>query len=38
MPHLEGQAPAFHDEEKEITGWELFGLRASGRDTGKRCT
>ncbi|KAM0327109.1 hypothetical protein ACHAQA_006237 [Verticillium albo-atrum] len=27
-PHLYDQAPAFHDEEKEITGWELFGLRA----------
>ncbi|KAF5585396.1 Arylsulfatase [Fusarium pseudocircinatum] len=26
--HLEDQSPAFHDEEKEITGWELFGLRA----------
>lgn len=28
VSHLEDQAPAFHDEEKEITGWELFGLRA----------
>ncbi|RKL46125.1 Arylsulfatase [Fusarium proliferatum] len=28
VPHLEDQSPAFHDEEKEITGWELFGLRA----------
>ncbi|KAM0269404.1 hypothetical protein ACHAQH_009765 [Verticillium albo-atrum] len=27
-PHLYNQAPGFHDEEKEITGWELFGLRA----------
>lgn len=26
--HLGGVTPAFHDEEKEITGWELFGLRA----------
>lgn len=26
--HLNGQSPGFHDEEKEITGWELFGLRA----------
>ncbi|KAI9148951.1 Arylsulfatase [Paramyrothecium foliicola] len=26
--HLFGQTPSFHDEEKEITGWELFGLRA----------
>lgn len=28
VPHLSGQTPSFHDEEKEITGWELFGLRA----------
>lgn len=28
VPHLSAQAPAFHDEEKHITGWELFGLRA----------
>ncbi|KAF5595441.1 Arylsulfatase [Fusarium subglutinans] len=28
VSHLEDQSPAFHDEEKEITGWELFGLRA----------
>ena len=28
VPHLYGRSPAFHDEEKEITGWELFGLRA----------
>ncbi|KAI8679332.1 Sulfatase domain-containing protein [Fusarium keratoplasticum] len=28
VSHLENQAPSFHDEEKEITGWELFGLRA----------
>ncbi|KAM5347735.1 hypothetical protein ACJ41O_007559 [Fusarium nematophilum] len=28
VSHLENQTPAFHDEEKEITGWELFGLRA----------
>ncbi|ROW08412.1 hypothetical protein VMCG_03100 [Cytospora schulzeri] len=28
VPHLEGKASSFHDEEKEITGWELFGLRA----------
>lgn len=28
VPHLQDAAPAFHDEEKEITGWELFGLRA----------
>ncbi|CAH0045645.1 unnamed protein product [Clonostachys solani] len=27
-PHLSGQSASFHDEEKEITGWELFGLRA----------
>ncbi|KAI1252745.1 hypothetical protein MGN70_004949 [Eutypa lata] len=27
-PHLYGRAPAFHDEEKQITGWELFGQRA----------
>lgn len=26
--HLAGITPSFHDEEKEITGWELFGLRA----------
>jgi len=28
VPHLEGQQVGFHDEEEEITGWELFGLRA----------
>lgn len=28
VPHLSGCQPSFHDEEKEITGWELFGLRA----------
>ncbi|KAH6896639.1 alkaline-phosphatase-like protein [Thelonectria olida] len=28
VPHLSGQSVAFHDEEKHITGWELFGLRA----------
>lgn len=27
-PHLGGRQAGFHDEEKEITGWELFGLRA----------
>ncbi|SPO01820.1 probable Arylsulfatase [Cephalotrichum gorgonifer] len=27
-PHLGGTSPSFHDEEKTITGWELFGLRA----------
>lgn len=27
-PHLLGQQEGFHDEEKEITGWELFGIRA----------
>ena len=27
-PHLNGTAPSFHNEEEEITGWELFGLRA----------
>lgn len=27
-PHLRGDVSSFHDEEKEITGWELFGLRA----------
>lgn len=26
--HLHGRQEGFHDEEKEITGWELFGLRA----------
>lgn len=28
VPHLGGKASSFHDEENEITGWELFGLRA----------
>ncbi|KAH6977386.1 alkaline-phosphatase-like protein [Ilyonectria sp. MPI-CAGE-AT-0026] len=28
VPHLSEKAAAFHDEEKHITGWELFGLRA----------
>lgn len=28
VPHLSGATPSFHDEEKQITGWELFGLRA----------
>ncbi|KAM6521547.1 hypothetical protein FSOLCH5_006301 [Fusarium solani] len=28
VSHLENQTPSFHDEENEITGWELFGLRA----------
>ncbi|RYP91457.1 hypothetical protein DL770_002396 [Monosporascus sp. CRB-9-2] len=28
VPHLAGKAPSFHDKDKEITGWELFGLRA----------
>jgi arylsulfatase len=28
LQHLENQTPAFHDEDKEITGWELFGHRA----------
>ena len=28
VPHLRGDTPSFHDEEREITGWELFGLRA----------
>ncbi len=26
--HLSSVAPSFHDEEKQITGWELFNLRA----------
>lgn len=28
LPHLKDNQPGFHDEEKEITGWELFGLKA----------
>lgn len=28
VPHLQGKNGSFHDEENEITGWELFGLRA----------
>lgn len=28
LPHLSGGQVGFHDEEEEITGWELFGLRA----------
>ncbi|KAJ9137459.1 Arylsulfatase [Pleurostoma richardsiae] len=28
VSHLDGKASSFHDEDKEITGWELFGLRA----------
>ncbi|KAK7417794.1 hypothetical protein QQZ08_011490 [Neonectria magnoliae] len=28
VPHLSKKSAAFHDEEKHITGWELFGLRA----------
>ncbi|KAB2106460.1 Arylsulfatase [Alternaria gaisen] len=28
VPHLKGNQPGFHDETEEITGWELFGLRA----------
>jgi len=28
VPHLAGATPSFHDEEKQITGWELFGMRA----------
>lgn len=28
VPHLEGNQAGFHDETEEITGWELFGLRA----------
>ncbi|KAL4811643.1 alkaline-phosphatase-like protein [Aspergillus spinulosporus] len=28
VAHLCGRTASFHDEEKEITGWELFGLRA----------
>ncbi|KAH8630857.1 alkaline phosphatase-like protein [Alternaria alternata] len=28
VPHLGGDQPGFHDETEEITGWELFGLRA----------
>lgn len=28
VPHLSSETEAFHDEEKHITGWELFGLRA----------
>lgn len=28
VPHLQNQREGFHDEEEEITGWELFGLRA----------
>ncbi|KAJ5588276.1 alkaline-phosphatase-like protein [Penicillium hordei] len=28
VPHLSGRTASFHDEEKKITGWELFGLRA----------
>ncbi|EEY17090.1 arylsulfatase [Verticillium alfalfae VaMs.102] len=27
-PHLDNHTPSFHDEENQITGWELFGLRA----------
>ena len=28
VPHLTNMTPSFHDEEKHITGWELFGFRA----------
>ncbi|OAL54227.1 arylsulfatase [Pyrenochaeta sp. DS3sAY3a] len=28
VPHLKGEQVGFHDEDEEITGWELFGLRA----------
>lgn len=28
VPHLTSKKAGFHDEEQEITGWELFGLRA----------
>lgn len=28
VPHLQNNPVGFHDEEKEITGWELFGHRA----------
>ncbi|KAM0429235.1 hypothetical protein ACHAPT_006449 [Fusarium lateritium] len=28
VSHLDNTTPSFHDEEAEITGWELFGLRA----------
>lgn len=28
LPHLSGRAPSFHDEQHNITGWELFGFRA----------
>jgi arylsulfatase A-like enzyme len=28
VPHLGGKQIGFHDEDEEITGWELFGLRA----------
>lgn len=31
LPHLKGQEVGFHDEDTEITGWELFGLRAIRR-------
>lgn len=28
LPHLRGKTGSFHDEEHNITGWELFGFRA----------